>query len=488
MDLKAEIDGIRDFHYLVLPLLRGDLDELESWSVPDFHWQLYGNFDKVIREQLTVAPVGFAKSTILKIWGVYQFLNKIDPYVLYVSSSSSKADKQFESILKIVKDVTIQTIYDYKVIKDTMTEIVIEFKSGKKQKFESIASGKDILGINYEGQRPTLILIDDIEEEEQARSVDRTDKLMNWLLTSLISRLPSLTTGRVRMIGTVLSRDSLTNRILGKSKTFNQQIFRDWGLEFYQALDSKNKSIWEEMHATAALLKEKELKPYIFAANYMNEPLDEIITGAYYENEINEVVKAGRYGEFLHNPLKPVDTYWDLAVSHDLNAIWFVQVEGDKINVIDYWEGTGMSTSQIARVLFGKPYLYGCHFGPHDLVRTQQGETANRTTLDLYRAVGISFKIVGKTSVYSGRQAVKELFPRFHFNANPEVALGFNRLKGYRAREIPNSGGLSEEVHDINSHAADAIRYLAVTVKLNQSEYFAKNENSVANTKNLLSI
>jgi hypothetical protein len=144
MDLKAEIDGIRDFHYLVLPLLRGDLDELESWSVPDFHWQLYGNFDKVIREQLTVAPVGFAKSTILKIWGVYQFLNKIDPYVLYVSSSSSKADKQFESILKIVKDVTIQTIYDYKVIKDTMTEIVIEFKSGKKQKFESIASGKDI--------------------------------------------------------------------------------------------------------------------------------------------------------------------------------------------------------------------------------------------------------------------------------------------------------------------------------------------------------
>lgn len=69
MDLIAEIDGIKDFHYLCLPLLNQSLDELETWSTPDFHWNLYNDFDLKVRQQLTVAPVGFAKSTILKVWG-----------------------------------------------------------------------------------------------------------------------------------------------------------------------------------------------------------------------------------------------------------------------------------------------------------------------------------------------------------------------------------------------------------------------------------
>jgi len=482
MNLKNEINGIKDFHYLVLPLLRGDLDELDSWSVPDFHWDLYFSFDKDIREQLTVAPVGFAKSTILKIWGVYQFLNCIDSYILYVSSSSSKADKQFESIIKVVKDNSMRVIYGYKVIKDNMTEIVIEFKNGKKQKFESIASGKDILGINYEGQRPTLILIDDIEEEEQARSIERTDKLMNWLLTSLISRLPSLTTGRVRMIGTVLSRDSLTNRILGKSDIFNyshnRNIFRDWNKNFNQAIKN-GQSIWEEMHPLAVLLKEKELKPQIFASNYMNEPLDEIITGAVYERECQRVLDEDRYSDTVqYNPNKPVDTYWDFAVNHDLNAVWFVQESEGKINLIDYWEGTKLTTQEIASIIKKKGYLYGRHFAPHDRAKTHQGETANRTTEDMYRSQGINFVGVGKTSVDSGIQVVRDLFERFYFRACAEIATGFNHLKSWR--------NITTDADHVHSNACDSIRYLAVTISVNQSNLYKVQESNPNNYKKLI--
>jgi hypothetical protein len=468
MDLIAEIDGIKDFHYLCLPLLNQGLDELETWSTPDFHWQLYKEFDELSRETLTVAPVGFAKSTILKVWGIYQFVNKIDPYILYVSSSASKADKQFESILKILKEPVIQTIYRFKVIKDTMAEVVIQFDDGKKQKFESIASGKDILGINFEGQRPTLILIDDIEEEDQARSVERTDKLMNWLLTSLISRLPNLSSGRVRMIGTVLSKDSLTNRILGKSEIFNQSsnrnIFRDWAKHFHQALKD-GKSIWEDIHKTEALLKEQQLKPQIFASNYMNEPLDEIITGAVYERECQKVIDEDRYSDTVkYNPNKPVDTYWDFAVNHDLNAVWFVQVDGGKVNLIDYWEGTKLTTQEIASIIKNKGYLYGRHFAPHDVKKTHQGETANRTTEDLYRSQGIYFSQLGKAGIESGIQATRDLFDRFYFRACPDVATGFNHLKSWR--------NITTDNDHVHSNASDSLRYLSVSIKLNQSEFF----------------
>jgi len=472
IDLKAEIDGIKDFHYLCLPLLNASLEELEEWSTPDFHWELYRDFDEVVREQLTVAPVGFAKSTILKIWGVYQFLSQIDPYILYVSSSASKADKQFETILKILKNTIIQTIYKFKVIKDTMTEVVIQFDDGKKQKFESIASGKDILGINFEGQRPTLILIDDIEEEDQARSVERTDKLMNWLLTSLISRLPNLSSGRVRMIGTVLSKDSLTNRILGKSEIFNQSsnrnIFRDWAKHFHQALKN-GQSIWEDIHKTEALLKEQQLKPQIFASNYMNEPLDEIITGAVYEREIQKVIDEGRYTTSIqYNPNKPVDTYWDFAVNHDLNAVWFVQEEEGQIHLIDYWEGTKLTTQEIARIIKNKGYMYGTHYAPHDRAKTHQGETANRTTEQLYASQGINFVGVGKTSIDSGIQVTRDLFDRLWFRACPDVATGFNHLKSWR--------NITTDNDHVHSNSCDALRYLSVTIKLNKSNLFVQQE------------
>lgn len=464
VDLKLDVGGIKDFHYLILPLLNQGLNEQEYWDTPDFHWDLYNNFDMAVREQLTVAPVGFAKSTILKIWGCYQFLNSADSYILYVSSSASKADKQFESILKILKDRTIQTIYKYTLIKNTMTECVIEFEEGQKQKFESIASGKDILGINFEGQRPTLILIDDIEEEDQARSIERTDKLMSWLLISLVSRLPSLTTGRVRMIGTVLSRDSLTNRILGKSDKFNQGMFIDWGFNFYQALKD-GKSIWEEKHSTAALLREQILKPQIFASNYMNEPLDDIITGAKYEREVQQVIDENRYSdEIKYNINKPVDTYWDFAVNHDLNAVWFVQVDGGKINLIDYWEDTKLTTFEIASVIKNKGYMYGKHYAPHDVSKTHLGEMENRTTGQQFASQGINFLRLPKSSKESGVQVVRDLFTRFYFRACPTVADGFNHLKSWR--------DLTSDNDHVHSNACDALRYLSVSIQLNQNSYF----------------
>lgn len=273
INLRSEISNIRDFHYLALPILNPILETVDRFEVPEFHWELYEGFDHEARKQLTVAPVGFAKSTILKIWGLYQFLQQKDPYILYVSSTFGKATDQFGGIKKILEQKFLQVIYQYKILSNNETEVVIQFIDQSKQKFESIAAGADISGINFEGQRPTLILIDDLEELDQAKSKDRTDKLQEWLFTTLISRLPSLTSGRVRMINTVLTLDSLTNRILGKAPNFDKLAFSDWHINFYQALKD-GKSIWEEMHPTDALLKEKELNPHIFAANYMNEPMD----------------------------------------------------------------------------------------------------------------------------------------------------------------------------------------------------------------------
>jgi hypothetical protein len=225
------------------------------------------------------------------------------------------------------------------------------------------------------------------------------------------------------------------------------------------------------MHPTEHLLEMQELDPNSFAANYMNAPLDDVLEGTYYERQIERILQEKRYGEHIQfNPNKTVYTFWDLAVNYDLNAVWFVQINDDgEYNVIDYWEGTKLSVSEIAAIIDAKPYVYEGHFAPHDVLKTHLGSTANKTTLSMYQEYGINFSIVGKNSVEAGRQAVMLLLHKCHFSN--KTAKGFNHLKSYRAKLIPNTGGLSKEVHDVHSHGADAFRYFAVWVNPKLEKY-----------------
>ena len=263
---------LHDFHYFCLPILAQELSELEYFNVPDFHFEIYDKLQENSRLQLITAPVGFAKSSLLKIFAVYEILVKKNPkFVLYVSSTDKKATEHLGAITKLLAHKELMILYNYKIISNNNHEIIIEFLNTQEQfKVEAVASGSDIAGKNFESIRPELIVVDDLEDFDQARSIDRTNALEDWLFTILIARLPSLDTGRIRMINTVLTLNSITNRIVQAE----DDKYKDWDKLFVQALDKNDKSIWEERFPTEALHKERELRPLSFFANYMNEPLD----------------------------------------------------------------------------------------------------------------------------------------------------------------------------------------------------------------------
>ena len=276
IDYLELLEDIEVFHNFCLPILNPELEEVETFNVPDFHLQIYKDLLKDDRLQLTVAPVGFAKSTLLKILALYEVLIKKQvKFTLYVSSTDTKAVEHLGAIQKVLERGYFKRVFGYEILSKNTHEIIILYNN-HKYKIEAVASGSDIAGKNFEGIRPALIIVDDLEDLEQAKSIERTNKLQDWLFTVLIARLPSLQEGKIRMINTVLSLDSLTNRILGNSPNLQfKKDFKDWITYFYQALDSDQKSIWEERHPTEFLLKEKEIRPSTFARNYMNSPFDE---------------------------------------------------------------------------------------------------------------------------------------------------------------------------------------------------------------------
>lgn len=194
------------------------------------------------------------------------------------------------------------------------------------------------------------------------------------------------------------------------------------------------------------------------------------IKGAIYGKDLSEARTAGRITRVPFDPALPVDTDWDLGMG-DSTAIWFTQsLRSGEVRVIDFHEASGEGFSYYARVLKEKEtsqgYVYGTHWGPHDIVVREMGTGKSR--VEAAREHGIRFEVTprimggAKGEVEDGINAVRNLLPRCWFDEKACEA-GLDALRHYR-RDFNTR--LDEfkptPVHDWSSHAADAFRGLAV--------------------------
>lgn len=186
------------------------------------------------------------------------------------------------------------------------------------------------------------------------------------------------------------------------------------------------------------------------------------VIGAYYGRELETAADEGRIGEYPHDPGLEVHTAWDLGIS-DHTVIWFYQVAGGSIRVIDYYAAHSEPLEHYAGVLKGKPYLYGRHFLPHD-VEVRELTTA-RTRLDTLRGLGLSNITVVPSkpgALADGINAVRRILPRCFFD-KAKCDEGLKALRQYRRQwDEDRKVFMDRPEHDWCSHPADAFRMFAV--------------------------
>ncbi|MDQ0152878.1 hypothetical protein EI53_00935 [Fusobacterium naviforme] len=79
--------------------------------------------------------------------------------------------------------------------------------TGTNIKIEAIGSGKKIRGRKHRNWRPDLLVLDDIENDENVRTMEQRRKLENWFLKAVSKAGDSYTD--IIYIGTLLHYDSL---------------------------------------------------------------------------------------------------------------------------------------------------------------------------------------------------------------------------------------------------------------------------------------
>lgn len=191
-----------------------------------------------------------------------------------------------------------------------------------------------------------------------------------------------------------------------------------------------------------------------------------VYSGCYYTNELQDMRKEGRIGDFEYDPGRPVYASWDLGYSDELVALFWQRIGGQHRCIGSRaWQFTDYGDA-LADIEVTFPWKVEIHVIPHDAAsRVMQG-----LLVEAFEKFGSEVLILPKGDVHAGIQEVRDLFPTvFIDNAvrpwteeKKNNARLVEAIAGYRAQNTKTGVYARTPIHSWESHWMDAKRYYAV--------------------------
>jgi len=244
--------------------------------------------------------------------------------------------------------------------------------------------------------------------------------------------------------------------------------------EFYRLWETGKET--ENWHSTLLTVEDTGLIPVSELADakksmshdeYQQEwycSFDAAIKGAVFSSEISKMRLDKRIGIVPYDKALKVHTAWDRGVGENL-TIGFYQAGWGQLKRIDTWQGSGNDAlPEGLKALQAKPYIYGKHFGPHDIEGTDSstGKTWKQTAKEL----GFIFEVVPKMHV-KDRINLAQLALSHTWVDAEKNAKWVDAMSQYHYAWDEKRGMFKDDpYHDWASHFADEFCYAAISEPL----------------------
>ncbi len=268
-------------------------------AIPNFHrelWELCCSDDPLVA---IAAPRGHAKSTAVSfVFVLASVLFRTSKYVLLISDTEGQSQQFLGDIKKELEiNDNLRSIFGVKSFeKYTETDIIVKLDDGYKFRITAKGSEQRVRGSKWEGQRPDLIIGDDLENDEIVLNDERREKFRNWLIKAVLpSRDPKR--GKVRLVGTILHLDSFLARVVPL------EGFRNSFTEGLKTTQVNKKGIWKGVlyraHLGDSPYEIKSEKDILWSPRFTKE---------YFINEYEGAKELGHQDGYMQEYLnKPID-------------------------------------------------------------------------------------------------------------------------------------------------------------------------------------
>ena len=158
-----------------------------------------------------------------------------------------------------------------------------------------------------------------------------------------------------------------------------------------------------------------------------------------------------------------VHTAWDLGFD-DSTAIWFWQVVGKEIRVIDCYENSNQDIIHYCDYLKTKDYKYGDHYVPHDAANKLLA-AGGRSIVQQAWEQGIKMRVVAATSQQNQIEAARLILRSTWFERDA-CKEGLRAMRQYQFEYDDDKATFrSKPLHDWSSHYADAFEIIGQVMR-----------------------
>ena len=268
-DNKLLKDKLKDNMILFGRIVSSNMFSVPS---PDFHYKIADVLMNDDSKQVNIiAPRGHAKSSIVGgIYPLYHILNhEGKKLIILVSRTQDHAIK----LLGTIKDMLdysqqLRAIYGYwgQHSAKTWAKAEVELKDGTM--IICKGTGQQLRGIKVGSQRPTLIIVDDPEDENNTKTSEAMEQNLRWLLQSALPSLDPMR-GKIAVIGTPQHQRCLVEVLKEMDGWVN--------MHFAPNMD-KEIALWEEWQPIEKLKqKKRELESIARVSVFYREYLCQIV-------------------------------------------------------------------------------------------------------------------------------------------------------------------------------------------------------------------
>jgi phage terminase large subunit len=223
--------------------------------------------------------------------------------------------------------------------------------------------------------------------------------------------------------------------------------------------DTKHVSVWE--------LKQEIARGEMSQDHYEQEwmcSFDLGTEGAYYSKIINKMNLDGRIGQVPYETGFRVHLAWDLGV-HDKTVIIFYQCIGQIVRVIDYLENSDKGLDYYVQQIESKGYVIGQCFFPHDIAVRELSTGLSRLEAFKKLMPNTKVSVLPNLPIDDGIECVKAALSSKIWVDETKCAKLIQSLESYRREFDARREKYKEQpLHDKHSHAADAMRYLCLSL------------------------
>lgn len=325
---------------------------------PGFHRSIVSDYFSK-KNEYKAAPRGFSKTTLLEICIGYSCAHKNmneftnDPFIALIEKTYTEAAEMLQTVRSMfTENEDIVMVYGDLIGNDSNKTFENDKIKHEDSKNDVFINGVRLRGKGFETgvrglksrhMRPTKIICDDIEKDQQVKTQEMRKKYQDNLDKNVIPALD--TDGYLKMFGTILHPDSLLNN---KLKISGGVIFRAYNPY------NPDELLWPDRWPLALLEQKKEdmmtdgRSPAAFFQEYLNDPISEETRKFNYNWLHNkdcrltwEDIKLKRKNIYITidaAKTKKITSDWSGAIGHAVdqdNNHYRVYCERRKLNIME---------------------------------------------------------------------------------------------------------------------------------------------------------